>query len=85
MSIHLKSITPSKILDLVEQFLSKAEQQWLNKELNHLLAKPVLSIDQKQNLVDQLCGTWADDKSILPIFQDIEQQRLLNKPPEVSF
>ena len=85
MSIHLKSITPSKILELVKQFLSKAEQQWLNRQLSHLLAKPTLSVSQQQNLVDQLCGAWADDPSILPIFQDIEQQRLLSESREVSF
>ena len=85
MSIHLKSITPSKILENIEQFLSKTEQQWLNKQLSHLLAPPSLSLTQKQNLVDQLCGAWAEDQSVPPIFQDIEQQRLLSKPREVSF
>ena len=85
MSIHLKSITASKILELIEQFLSETEQQWLNKQLSLLLQKPHLSLAEKQNLVDQLCGAWADDNSILPIFLEIEQQRALNKPREVSF
>jgi F0F1-type ATP synthase delta subunit len=85
MSIHLKSITASKILELIEQFLSETEQQWLNEQLSLLLQKPHLSLAEKQNLIDQLCGAWADDNSILPIFLEIEQQRALNKPREVSF
>ena len=85
MSIHLKSITASKILELIEEFLSETEQLWLNKQLSLLLQKPHLSLTQKQNLVDQLCGAWAEDNSIPPIFLEIEQQRALNKPREVSF
>ena len=85
MSIHLKSITASKILELIKQFLSETEQQWLNKQLSLLLQKPRLSLTQKQSLVDQLCGAWANDDSIPPIFQEIEQQRALNKPREVLF
>jgi hypothetical protein len=53
--------------------------------LSLLLQKPHLSLAEKQNLIDQLCGAWADDNSILPIFLEIEQQRALNKPREVSF
>ena len=85
MSIYLKSITASKILELVEQFLSETEQKWLNKQLSLLLQKNRLSLSQKQTLVDQLCGSWANDESIIPIFREIEQQRALNKPREVSF
>ncbi len=85
MAIHLKTITAAKILALIQQFLSEADQQWLNKQLSHLSQRPPLSLTQKQNLVDQLCGSWADDNSIPPIFIEIEQQRALNKPREVSF
>jgi hypothetical protein len=84
-TIHLKSITASKILELIKEFLSETEQLWLNKQLSLLLQKPRLSLTQKQNLVDQLCGAWADDSSIPPIFLEIEQERALNQPREVSF
>jgi hypothetical protein len=85
MSIHLKAVTASKIMELIEQFLSKTEQKWLNERLSDLLQKPPLSLSQQQDLVDQLCGAWAGDSSLLPIFVEIEQQRTVSKPREVSF
>ncbi len=85
MSIHLKTITASKVLELIQQFLSEADQQWLNQQLSYLLQKPPLTLTQKQNLVDQLCGSWAEDSTIPPIFIEIEQQRTLNQPRDVSF
>lgn len=83
MSIPIKSMTASKILELIEQFLSKTEQRWLNQQLSRLLQEPGLSLTQKQKLVDDLCGAWADDQSIIPIFQEIEQQRALNMPRDI--
>ena len=85
MTIHLKSITAAKILETIDQFLSKTEQQWLNQQLNSRLQQPSLSLVQKQTLVDQLCGAWTADQTIAPIFQEIEHQRTLNQPRDVSF
>ena len=44
-----------------------------------------LSLEQKRNMVDRLCGSWASDSSISPIFQDIEEQRHTSQPREVTF
>ncbi|MCB8946080.1 MAG: hypothetical protein H6658_20235 [Ardenticatenaceae bacterium] len=85
MTIRLKTITPSKIMELIEQFLSTAEQKWLNEQLSDLLEKTPLSLKQKWDLVDQLCGAWANDNSLPPIFSAIEHQRAASKPREVSF
>jgi F0F1-type ATP synthase delta subunit len=85
MSIQLTSVTAPKILELIEQFLTETEQQWLNQQLNQLLQKPDVSLAQKQRLIDQLCGSWAEDESLGPIFATIEQQRALNTLREVSF
>lgn len=80
MSIHLKHVTPSKIMELIKQFLSKTEQRWLNEQLSNLLQKSSLSLSQQRDLVDQLCGAWADDSSLLTIFTEIEQQRAVRQP-----
>jgi len=34
-----------------------------------------LTVEEKRQLVDALCGVWADDESLKPIFEEIEQQR----------
>ena len=44
-----------------------------------------LTIKEKQQLVDVLCGAWADDLSLKPIFEEIEQQRSEISPREVEF
>ena len=44
-----------------------------------------LTLLQKRQIVDQLCGSWANDNSLEPIFAEIQQQRLVNTPREVSF
>ncbi len=36
---------------------------------------PPLSLTEKRDLVDVLCGAWAEDASLGPIFTEIEQQR----------
>ncbi|MCP4105080.1 MAG: hypothetical protein GY749_06025 [Desulfobacteraceae bacterium] len=37
-------------------------------------AKP-LSLEEKQKLVDKLCGSWSEDNSLKQIFTEIENQR----------
>jgi hypothetical protein len=44
-----------------------------------------LSLEEKQRLADTLCGTWATDPSLKPIFDEIERQRTLTAPRDVNF
>ena len=44
-----------------------------------------LTLEEKRRLADALCGAWADDPSIPSVFQEIERQRTLAAPREVSF
>ncbi|MBI5653413.1 MAG: hypothetical protein HZC40_23655 [Chloroflexi bacterium] len=44
-----------------------------------------LTLDEKRNLVDALCGAWASDASTLSIFVEIERQRAITPPREVNF
>ncbi|MCW5852242.1 MAG: hypothetical protein KIT87_19365 [Anaerolineae bacterium] len=44
-----------------------------------------LSLTEKRHLVDVLCGSWAGDSSLEPIFAEIEQQRAISDSREVDF
>jgi hypothetical protein len=44
-----------------------------------------LSLEEKRNLLDDLCGAWSGDSTIDPIFAEIEQERRQATPREVSF
>jgi hypothetical protein len=44
-----------------------------------------LSLEEKRQLVDSLCGVWASDSSLPPTFKEIEQQRILTIPREINF
>jgi hypothetical protein len=44
-----------------------------------------LSLEEKHQMVDALCGTWAGDPSLTPIFTEIEQQRALTTARTVNF
>jgi hypothetical protein len=44
-----------------------------------------LSLDEKREWVDRLCGAWAGDSSLKTIFAEIERQRALAVPREVDF
>ncbi len=50
----------------------------------HIQPKP-LSLEEKQRLVDVLCGVWASDSSLKPIFEEIERERALTNPRQVNF
>jgi hypothetical protein len=45
----------------------------------------LLSLEEKRQLLDDLCGAWARDPTIEPIFAEIEQERRQATPREVSF
>jgi len=44
-----------------------------------------LTLEEKKDRVDQLCGAWADDPSLTPIFQQIERERQQPSTRQVSF
>ena len=44
-----------------------------------------LSLAEKRRLVDVLCGAWAEDVSLGPIFTEIEQERVASQSREVDF
>ena len=39
-----------------------------------------LTLDERRCLVDTLCGSWAGDASLGPIFDELEQQRPAAQP-----
>ncbi|MBI5026733.1 MAG: DUF2281 domain-containing protein [Nitrospirae bacterium] len=43
------------------------------------------SIKEKKTIIESLCGSWADDKSIDVIFREIDLQRHSYKGREVKF
>ena len=45
----------------------------------------LLNLEEKRQLVDLLCGTWADDTSLSAIFAEIEQRRAMTQPRTFSF
>lgn len=85
MSIQINAITASEVLEIIERFLSKADQKWLNVQLEHLTQKRTLPVMEQHRAIDDLCGSWAADESIPTIFAEIEGQRMLSQPREVSF
>ena len=42
----------------------------------HIQPEP-LSLEEKRRLAEALCGAWAGDPSLKPIFAEIEQQRVV--------
>ena len=43
------------------------------------------SLEEKRGLIDELCGSWAGDDSLNPIFTEIECNRRNSVPREVNF
>lgn len=43
------------------------------------------SIEEKRRMIDSLCGSWAKDDSLTPIFDEIERNRRNAAPREVAF
>ncbi len=44
-----------------------------------------LDLDQRRQVVESLCGAWADDDSLVPIFVEIEERRARTVPRQVDF
>lgn len=43
------------------------------------------SLEEKRRMIDELCGSWADDSSLGPIFCEIEDSRRSSSSREVNF
>jgi hypothetical protein len=45
----------------------------------------IQSLEEKKNIIESLCGSWADDKSIDVIFKEIDLQRHIYPGRKVEF
>ena len=43
------------------------------------------SLEEQRHLVDALCGAWAGDPGLAPIFSETEQQRAITMPREADW
>jgi len=58
----------------------------INDFITFLLSKQKKeSTKEKKTIIESLCGSWADDKSIDVIFREIDLQRHSYKGREVKF
>jgi len=44
-----------------------------------------LDVEAKRQVIDALCGAWADDPSLAEIFADIQRQRAQTTPRPVDY
>ncbi len=70
---ELELLTP-EFLDEVDDFISFL-----------LSRQKKRSLDEKKNIIESLCGSWADDKSIDAIFKEIDLQRHIYPGRKVDF
>lgn len=59
-------------------------------EINNLISSLLMqqkknSLKDKKDIVNSLCGSWADDKSIDIIFREIDSQRHIYHGRKVDF
>jgi len=47
--------------------------------------EPALKSTEKRKIISSLCGAWADDATIAPIFKEIEKERHQYHGREVRF
>ena len=76
-------------IDEINQRLSAFESQIertgeADRTWNDIKTLP-LSLAEKREWVNRLCGVWAGDASLKAIFAEIEQQRAAIAPRQVSF
>ncbi len=70
MSIQLQGVIKGKYIELEHDTGLPSG----SNVVVQIQAKP-LSLEEKQQIVDTLSGVWQTDRSLLPIFEEIEQQR----------
>jgi len=73
MEISGKKFVLLKQDDFSEYLLKNTENQ------------KVLPLEEKKTLAQELCGSWAGDESLKPIFDEIEIRRHTGIPREVKF
>lgn len=44
-----------------------------------------LTLAERQQLVDELCGSWREDPSLGPVFSEIERRRAASAPRDADF
>jgi len=63
--------------------------EYLNKVDNFisslLSSQKKKSLEEKKNIIESLCGSWADDNSIDAIFKEIDSQRHAYLGRKVNF
>ncbi len=69
----LESLSP-EFLNEVDSFISSL-----------LLRQRKKSLEEKKNIIESLCGSWADDKSIDAIFKEIDLQRHIYSGRKIIF
>ena len=37
--------------------------------------EPILKTKEKQEIIAELSGAWSDDPTIIPVFEELEQER----------
>ena len=47
--------------------------------------EPILKTKEKLKIITELSGTWSNDPTIMPIFEELEQERHRNIGREVTF
>ena len=47
--------------------------------------EPILKTKEKLKTIAELSGAWSNDPTIMPIFEELEQERHRNIGREVSF
>jgi predicted DNA-binding antitoxin AbrB/MazE fold protein len=47
--------------------------------------EPALKSAEKRKIISSLCGAWADDATLAPIFKEIEKKRHQYHGRDVSF
>lgn len=78
--MHVQGIVYGKHIELT-QALELPRGSWVEIDI-----KPKeLSLAEKKNLLDSLCGSWANDESLKLIFSEIEANRNIVKGREVNF
>jgi hypothetical protein len=63
-----------EFLDEVDEFISYLLSRQKGK-----------SLEEKKNIIESLCGSWADDKSIDIIFKEIDSQRHIYLGRKINF
>ncbi len=67
-------LLPPEFLDEVDDFISSLLSRQKKRNL-----------EEKKDIIESLCGSWADDKSIDAIFKEIDLQRHAYPGRKVDF